>query len=88
MVGRILDRQGDVDADASRARSEALAGCMDKLPGGDRRLIELCYGGDRSIRDVAGSEGRSVGAMYVALHRIRRMLFECIERHIRAEARS
>lgn len=86
-VGRILEQQTALDGGASQSRLDAFVGCMKKLSRGDRRLIELCYGGDRSIRDVAGSEGRSVGAMYVTLHRIRRMLFECIERRIRAEVR-
>lgn len=88
MVDRVLDRQLMPLAEPATARSDALARCLQRLPDGDRRLIELCYQGDNSIREVADGEGRSADALYVALHRIRRILYHCIERSIRAEAQS
>jgi RNA polymerase sigma-70 factor (ECF subfamily) len=67
-------------------RAEALRGCMTKLRQPDRSLLEKCYGSDTPIKEVAAAEGRSAGALYTTLNRIRRVLLACIERTLKAEA--
>jgi DNA-directed RNA polymerase specialized sigma24 family protein len=67
-------------------RAEALRGCMTKLRHPDRSLLEKCYGSDTPIKEVAAAEGRSPGALYTTLNRIRRVLLACIERTLKAEA--
>ena len=66
--------------DRDTARKEALVGCMAKLSDEDRKLIEQCYAGRARIKSVAESLGRSADGVYKSLGRIRRWLFECVER--------
>jgi RNA polymerase sigma-70 factor (ECF subfamily) len=84
---RIIDQQTTFTQDQSAARVDALGRCLKRLTDTDRQLVELCYGSDRAIKDIARAEGRSAGAIYTALCRIRQVLLACIERTIAAEAR-
>lgn len=78
-------------------RRDALDECLKKLPGKDRELIQIRYsiGGHsqhpeqtaESTRQLAEMVGRPVEGMYKAMARIRRALFECIERRLTAEDR-
>jgi RNA polymerase sigma-70 factor (ECF subfamily) len=88
VMERIVDRQSRLTPEAVEARTSALQKCLKRLPRLDRELVERCYAGDYKIKDVAENEGRSVGAVYTALCRIRQALLACIERTIAAEARS
>ena len=88
VMQRIADRQCATPPSAIAARSEALRGCLKRLPKPDRELVEVCYQGDARIKDIAEDEGRSPGAVYTALCRIRQALLACIERTIAAESRS
>lgn len=88
VIQRIVDRQTAMSERAVAARTEALQGCLKRLPRADRELVERCYGADAKIKDIAGNMGRSAGAVYTALCRIRQALLACIERTIAAEARS
>jgi RNA polymerase sigma-70 factor, ECF subfamily len=87
VMQRIVDRQSHVSQDSAEARTEALKSCLKRLPQHDRQLVERCYGGDLRIKEIAADEGRSAGAVYTALCRIRQALLACIERKIAAEAR-
>ncbi|MBN1394413.1 MAG: sigma-70 family RNA polymerase sigma factor [Pirellulales bacterium] len=69
-------------------QQEALVDCMERLPESDRRLVELCYGGGESFRQVAERLGRSPQSVYDALCRIRRVLFKCIARAAARQRRS
>lgn len=88
VMQRIVDRQSAMSQQTVVARTEALQGCLKRLPKQDRNLIELCYRDDSKIKDVAESEGRSAGAVYTALCRIRQALLTCIERAIAADSRA
>jgi RNA polymerase sigma-70 factor (ECF subfamily) len=65
-------------------RLKALSECCQKLSPKDQELVAMCYREDR-IRSVADRIGRPVQAVYKSLARIRRALFECIERQIASE---
>jgi RNA polymerase sigma-70 factor (ECF subfamily) len=65
-------------------RLRALSDCCQKLSPKDQDLVAMCYRDDR-IRSVADQIGRPVQAVYKSLARIRRALFECIERRIASE---
>jgi RNA polymerase sigma-70 factor (ECF subfamily) len=67
------------------SRKSALEQCLEKLPEKDRRLIDVCYGGDGSIKQAAQRLGRPVGSVYDSLSRIRRVLFECVRRTLAME---
>jgi RNA polymerase sigma-70 factor (ECF subfamily) len=88
VMQRIVERQTQITQEAVAARTDALQKCLTRLPKMDRELVEQCYAGDYKIKDVAQQEGRSTGAVYTALCRIRQALLACIERTISAEARS
>ncbi len=88
VMQRIVDRQTQTSQEAAAARTEALQSCLRRLPQRDRQLVDRCYGGDFKIKEIAADEGRSAGAVYTALCRIRQALLACIERTIAAGARN
>jgi len=61
-------------------RRDALPGCVDKLPEPDRELLTECYHRETDVAHVAARLGRSPSSVHNSLRRIRRVLFECIER--------
>jgi RNA polymerase sigma-70 factor (ECF subfamily) len=65
-------------------RMRALGECRQRLTDSDQKLLSMCYGGEK-IRNVATEIGRPVQAVYKSLARIRRMLFDCIERKVAQE---
>ena len=87
VMQRIIDYQAAMPPKQMVARSEALQGCLRRLPQADRELVELCYGSDARIKDIADRLGRSAGAVYTALCRIRQALLTCIERTLASEAK-
>lgn len=70
-------------AGLAASRTEALAGCLDKLPEGERQLVEECYSGQRKMKDVAQQHGQSAAAVYKAIERARRKLLACMEHSLR-----
>jgi RNA polymerase sigma-70 factor (ECF subfamily) len=72
--------QASIRVEDAGLQQEALPDCLEQLPDADRQLVELCYGGRESFRQVAERLGRSPQSVYDALCRIRRVLFECIDR--------
>ena len=63
-------------------RRLALQGCMQKLRDVDRELVQACYAESDGVQQVADREGRSTQSVYNSMRRIRRALFECIERSL------
>jgi RNA polymerase sigma-70 factor, ECF subfamily len=74
------------DADVSD-RQAALPGCVDKLPETDRGLLIECYQRECDVASVAARLGRSAQSVHNSLRRIRRMLFECVERTLASAIR-
>ena len=73
-------------ADLFDFRRDALRQCMVKLPEADRQLIQRCYADSgMSFKAIAGQLGRPINTVYKSLNRIRRVLFECINRRLSAE---
>lgn len=64
-----------------------LAGCMEELSEGDRKLIELCYSAKRNIKAAAAALDRPVTSVYMSLVRVRRLLMDCIRRANAEEGR-
>lgn len=61
-------------------RRDALGRCVGKLRPEDRELLAECYGDAADVRGAAGRRNRSPHSVYNSLRRIRRALFECIDR--------
>ena len=73
-------------ADLLECRRDALRRCLEKLPNKDRQLVRHCYGDSRATFKTAAEDlGRPVNTVYKALNRIRKVLYECIERTISVE---
>jgi RNA polymerase sigma-70 factor (ECF subfamily) len=69
------------------SRRDALRNCLEKLSNKDRQLVQHCYGDSRvSFKGVAETLGRPANTVYKALNRIRKALYECIERTLGIEA--
>ncbi len=68
------------------SRRDALQGCLEKLSSKDRQLVRHCYSDSRvTFKSVAQALGRPVNTVYKALNRIRKSLYECIERTLGVE---
>jgi RNA polymerase sigma-70 factor (ECF subfamily) len=85
-VVELLSRDAVERADLLESRRDALRGCLQKLSESDRHLVQQCYGDSRqSFRKAAEQLGRPVNTVYKALIRIRRVLYQCIERTLAAQ---
>jgi RNA polymerase sigma-70 factor, ECF subfamily len=67
------------------ARHEALAECLGRLEAEQRDLVNLRYGRNLSVKELAARQGRQAGAVYTSLCRIRRTLQRCIQSSLRRE---
>ena len=73
-------------ADLFDNRREALRRCLTKLSPSDRSLVQQCYEEHKvNFKATALKLGRSENTVYKALNRIRRGLYECINRSLSAE---
>ncbi len=67
---------------------DLLDDCIAKLPEQRRELALTAYSPGHSIKELAAKMGRSEGALYQLLARIRQELLECVERTLSQEAHS
>lgn len=77
------------EAAAQDMESEVLAmdHCIQELTPSNREMLQLRYSSELSISEIAGRLGRSVGAIYDALYRIRGQLANCIQRKLNVGGR-
>ena len=88
IVERLAALAGPMEMQADR-RGEALEKCLKKLSPSNQELITQFYSGqETSSQELANRVGRSLQGLYVAIHRIRVKLFDCIERTLAAEDRA
>ena len=66
----------------------ALSHCLGQLKPEARTLLDRRYQTDASVAAVAAEMGRPIQTVYSLLKRIRRALFECIQRTMAAEVRT
>ena len=66
------------DSDAVRQHQEVLAECVNELPPADQQIVDLCYGGQDSIKQAAEKLERAPKTLYNAISRIRHALFDCV----------
>jgi len=82
LIAEEVEQRGPV----SDRRHEALQRCLEKLPGPQRQLLEMRYGPDSSLEQIAATLARPVGSVRQTLYRIRDALLACIERRLTAES--
>ena len=66
-------------------RVSALTVCLEKLPDHHRELVRQRYSSEESITLIAERLGRSPGAIYRMLSRIRETLHECVDQTTRVQ---
>jgi RNA polymerase sigma-70 factor (ECF subfamily) len=66
-------------------RYEVLNNCLQKLPAGDRDLIEARYRQGQAVKSVASQLGRSADSIYRALRRIHKALLLCVQQGMAKE---
>jgi RNA polymerase sigma-70 factor (ECF subfamily) len=76
----LLDAFTEMPEPEAADRQLALPGCVDKLAEADRRLLADCYEAGADVPSIAERMGRPARSVYNSLRRIRRALFECVER--------
>lgn len=81
MMAELAQKTSEEDAAANLT---VLAGCVDKLPENDRKMVMLCYAEEVPVSRVAGVFGRSPQSVHNSLCRIRKWLLECARRGLRA----
>lgn len=74
------------DDEILRERQDALTTCLEKLPRHCRDVVRSYYIQADSINTIAQRVSKNNPAIYKMIERIRRFLYECINRKVRREA--
>lgn len=85
VVTKLASETAEIEPFLSSQR-EALEKCMEDFQPNQRKLLMKAYQPDSRIQDVANSSGRSIPGFYQWLHRVRKMLLDCIRRRISQQA--
>jgi RNA polymerase sigma-70 factor (ECF subfamily) len=72
------------ESDALENRRLALAACLKLLGEPERLLIEQRYSRRMPVPQLSEVTGRTVATLYKTLERIRRRLFECVNRRLQS----
>jgi RNA polymerase sigma-70 factor (ECF subfamily) len=72
-------------SDELERRRAALVHCIEKLRPADRELIQHRYAPGETGKNLAEALGRPANSVYQSLGRIRRTLWECVQRRLAAE---
>lgn len=81
VVAKLASETAEIEPLLCRQR-EALEKCMESVKPNQRELLMRAYQSDTRIQDLANSSGRSIPGFYQWLHRVRKMLLDCIRRRI------
>ncbi len=81
-VVKLLAEEGAEEMSLRHRQLEALDVCIEQLPRERRELALAAYSADTSIRELAKQMGRSDWALYQLLARIRKRLFDCMNRSL------
>jgi RNA polymerase sigma-70 factor (ECF subfamily) len=67
---------------------DALRACLSKLSDDQREIIRKRYESGGSVASIAQTLGRSSNAVSITLHRVRKVLSECVRRTMKGQAAS
>lgn len=81
IVNLIADASEAVDEPLDRQR-ELLRNCIERLRPEQRTMLMAAYAPKAKIQQVAKGSGRSVAGFYQWLHRMRRLLLECVQAEV------
>ncbi|HEY2572480.1 MAG TPA: sigma-70 family RNA polymerase sigma factor [Verrucomicrobiaceae bacterium] len=77
LVGRLADEAATAEQ-RHEAQREALDTCLQKLPEPQRNLVLAAYVKGARMDELAAQRGQTAMSLYKLLHRIRRVLMECV----------
>jgi RNA polymerase sigma-70 factor (ECF subfamily) len=80
-----LAREREEHEPVLQARLRALEYCLDALPSAERELIRRRYQAKTRADQLARDHGGSLRTLFRSLSRIRRQLFDCINRRLAEE---
>jgi RNA polymerase sigma-70 factor (ECF subfamily) len=63
-------------------RRMALRTCLEQVEGRRRTVLEMRYGANAKVTAIASELNMSCDAVSVMLYRIRRMLYECVQKQL------
>lgn len=86
-ISQVADA-AEESGDWTNRLGEFLKQCLGELKSTARRVTEMKYGDSLSISEVASRVGKSVPAVEMILVRTRRVLRNCVQRHVRVEERN
>jgi RNA polymerase sigma-70 factor, ECF subfamily len=78
----LIDAHAEFEHERLEERRAVLSECMKKLRPCDQELLQACYGESVRIPEVARKWERSIQSIHNSLSRIRRSLFECVQRRL------
>jgi RNA polymerase sigma-70 factor (ECF subfamily) len=81
-----LAQEFERDLAADDDRLLALTSCLGRMQTGHRDLLERCYRGIETIKDIAAEMSITPAALTMRLQRIRHALLKCIEAALAAAA--
>jgi RNA polymerase sigma-70 factor (ECF subfamily) len=81
----LADAHCELSPGELESRQEALRACVQKLRERDRELLKSCYAVAHGVVEAAKVTGRSAQSVHNSLRRIRRALYECIQRTLNQE---
>lgn len=84
VVARLADEAVEEEPRLASQRA-ALEDCMARVEPEQRALLMRAYGEDARIQEVAAHSGRTVAGFYQWLHRMRRLLLDCVRRTLARE---
>lgn len=84
-LAEAISAEAEQQAEQFERLRASLRPCLQQLTSTNRELIEYRYLQAMPVAEVAAKVNRTVGAIKVALLRIRRQLAECVEQRMAAE---
>jgi RNA polymerase sigma-70 factor (ECF subfamily) len=81
-----IAQESAADEPRLERQRDALEHCLESVAGEQRALLMRAYQPDARIQDVAIDSGRTLAGFYQWLHRMRRLLLDCIRSRLAREA--
>jgi len=82
-----VSRTYETLAEGASERQVALTRCLDRLEGNKRRIVEAYYLSAEPAKNIAERLAMTPNALRQLLFRVRKMLFDCVERAVQMELR-
>ena len=84
-VDALLGPDSDGRSSAQSERSAHLNHCLQGMSSKNRELLDWRYQGEPTIAQIADDLGSTIGSVRVKLHRLRKLLLECIQNRMQEE---